>query len=80
MAIGKTCFAVQSGIKIQNSIRTKIDAVLSAFPGCDFVNPKMPEGYKYWITIPNLGEPFESNLQRRIETALRSANVFLPTK
>lgn len=44
--------------------------------GCSFIHADMPgEGWRFWFSGPNLGSPFDQNMERRVFSALRAINT-----
>lgn len=35
-----------------------------------FVDPKMPEGYRWWFEGPNLGDPFDTQMGNAVAQAV----------
>lgn len=45
----------------------------------DFHNPKLPgQGYRYWFSGPNRGNPFDRALADEVREALERAGITLP--
>jgi hypothetical protein len=63
--------------KINPAHRAKIDDVASRFDA-QFHNPRLPDGYQYWFTCENRGEPFDSRTAREVMAALDAAGLKLP--
>jgi len=67
-------FGVGRG-KIPASIAKKIHAVASKH-GAAFVNTYIPgDGYRYWFSGPNYGQPFDQALARTVDAALTAASL-----
>ena len=71
----ETFFMVGVGL-IPNKQRKKIERVLKKLgDDVDFINPNLPEGPRFWFSGPNLGEPFNSRMERETRAALAAAGL-----
>ena len=57
----------------------EIDAVAREVGGYGLSNPKLPgEGWRYWFSGPNRGQPFDRALERETWEALKAAGLLRP--
>ena len=73
-------FCVGKGL-IPRKTASRMDEIARQEGAFGLNNPNLPgEGYRYWFAGPNLGEPFDSQMARRVVNAIRSAGLSFPDK
>lgn len=61
--------------RIKARERRKIDAI-AARHGASFVNPDLPgDGWSYWFSCPNRGEPFDRDTAHAVDADLERAGL-----
>lgn len=68
-------FGVGCG-ELPDDVAEKIDRIAREH-GARFVNPRMPEGPRFWFTVRSWGEPFDSATAREVLEAVRAAGIDL---
>jgi hypothetical protein len=73
----KHFFGVRCGFKLSSALVEQIDAIATKHGG-GFTCVQLPDGWRFWFEVPNLGHPFDNTNATRVLEAVRAAGIKLP--